>query len=486
MITWMQHHKKYLVVTIWISVIAFIGAGFVGWGAYDLNSDRASAVAKVGDRKITVQEFQLAYSNYYSYYNNILGGKLTQEKADQMGLQKMVLENVINQTLFLSYADEIGLRVQESEVKNLLVNDDSFKVDGVFNKDAYYRVIKNSGIKAKDYEIRLKKQLLLDKVQKFLKLPPTKNEKEMFVASMFMKDKLSVDIITLSPGEAEVSEDQIKKYWNENKTKYLSEKSYDLDTITVALTDEPIDETKLKEFYQEKKYNYKNSEGKILKLKDARAKVEKDFRLKATKRVALENYLLFKKDQMEATGKKNVKISDTTFPIDKLTTTRVGEVLKPIATENGYIIVKIKKVNNPLPKSYADAKPAVLAQLQIDNKTKALKEKAEARLNLFEGKDIGFVSRDTVTTIPGLTEAQSLELINFIFDNNKMRNYKIIDNKAVLYQIKEQKLLEKGKLKKYSDLVNENISQMKQAEISNNLIKELKKRYKIEQYYKGN
>ena len=82
MITWMQRHKKYLVVTIWISTIAFVGAGFVGWGAYDFNTDRASAVAKVGDRKITVQEFQMAYSNHYSYYNNIFQGQLTQEKAD--------------------------------------------------------------------------------------------------------------------------------------------------------------------------------------------------------------------------------------------------------------------------------------------------------------------------------------------------------------------------------------------------------------------
>ncbi len=32
MITWMQRHKKWLVITIWISTIAFVGAGFVGWG----------------------------------------------------------------------------------------------------------------------------------------------------------------------------------------------------------------------------------------------------------------------------------------------------------------------------------------------------------------------------------------------------------------------------------------------------------------------
>ena len=49
MITWMQKHKKYLVITIWISTIAFVGAGFVGWGAYDFNKSRATSVAKVGD-----------------------------------------------------------------------------------------------------------------------------------------------------------------------------------------------------------------------------------------------------------------------------------------------------------------------------------------------------------------------------------------------------------------------------------------------------
>ena len=96
MITWMQRHKKYLVVTIWISTIAFVGAGFVGWGAYDLNKDRAASVAKVGHRSISVQEFQSAYANHFAMYNNLLGGKLTQEQAEQMGLDKMVMNTLVN------------------------------------------------------------------------------------------------------------------------------------------------------------------------------------------------------------------------------------------------------------------------------------------------------------------------------------------------------------------------------------------------------
>ena len=486
MITWMQRHKKYLVVTIWISVIAFVGAGFVGWGAYDFNSDRASAVAKVEKRKITVQEFQLAYANYYNFYNNMLGGGLTQEKADKMGLEKMVLESVINETLILSYADEIGLRTTEAEIKNALATDPAFQKDGVFNKDTYYKVIKQSQIKAKDYENGLKKQILLSKVQGILKLKPTAAEKELFVSSMFMKDRLGVDVIYLDASEAVVNEDEIKKYWDEHKTNYLSEKSYDLDTITVALSTKSIDEEELKTFYQEKRHNYKSSEGKILSLSEAKVEVEKDYRLKISKREALETYLLFKKSQMNATGSKNVKVSDTSFPVEKLTNAKVGEVLKPIETEDGYIVVKLKNINNPLPKPYLDAKAAILAQLQSEKKVTALEKKAEARLGVFKGKDIGFVSREGGKKISGLSESESLEFINFVFDNNKVRNFKIIGNKAVLYQILEQNLLDNSKVEKYATLVNDNISQMKQAEVSQNLVVNLKKRYDIEQYYKGN
>lgn len=486
MITWMQHKKKYLVVTIWIATIAFIGAGFVGWGAYDFNSDRASSVAKVGERKITVQEYQLAYANFYNFYNNMLGGSLTQEKADQMGLEKMVMQNIIDETLLLSYADEISLRVEPSEVKKALIEDEAFKVDGVFNKEAYYRVIKQAQISAKDYENGLKKQLLLSKIQSVLNLKPTDSEKEMFVASMFMEDKLSVDVIYLDQNEAVVSEDETKKYWEEHKTNYLTLKSYDLDTIKVGLSNDPINEEDLKTYYEEKRHNYKDDEGKIASLEEARVDIEKDFRLKNAKREALETYLLFKKSQMNPTGTKTVKVNDDKFPADKLNQVKVGDVLKPIEFEDGYIIVKVKSINSPEPKAYEAAKTEILAQLQTEKKQDTLKKKAQARLEIFQGEDIGFVSRDTQKEIPGLTAAETLEFINFVFDNNKKRNFKIIGEKAVLYQVMEQNLLKNSKVEKYASLINDNISQMKQAEVSQNLLAELKNRYDIEQYYKGN
>jgi len=173
MITWMQKHRKYLVITIWISTIAFVGAGFVGWGAYSYNRNKAGAVAVVGDRKITIKEMNNAYTNIYNYYQERLKGGLTREKAKEMGLEKIALGQLINEALMLNYADELGLTTLDSEVENALKNTKAFQQNGVFNKQQYYRVLRNIGTRAKDYEESLKKEITLKKLNNILSLSPT-------------------------------------------------------------------------------------------------------------------------------------------------------------------------------------------------------------------------------------------------------------------------------------------------------------------------
>lgn len=80
MIGWMQKHKKYLIITIWISTIAFVGAGFVGWGSYSF-SGTSNAVAVVGDRKISIEKLQREYAKLYNLYNQLFNGDLEDRKS---------------------------------------------------------------------------------------------------------------------------------------------------------------------------------------------------------------------------------------------------------------------------------------------------------------------------------------------------------------------------------------------------------------------
>ncbi|WP_297524453.1 SurA N-terminal domain-containing protein, partial [Sulfurovum sp.] len=83
MISWMQKHNKYLVWTIWVATIAFIGAGFVGWGSYNFGS-KASSIAKVGDIEIKQSQLNMVYSSIYERYNQMMQGKLDEKKAKEL------------------------------------------------------------------------------------------------------------------------------------------------------------------------------------------------------------------------------------------------------------------------------------------------------------------------------------------------------------------------------------------------------------------
>ena len=485
MITWMQRHKKYLVVTIWISTIAFVGAGFVGWGAYDLNRDRAASVAKVGHRTISVQEFQSAYANHYNFYNNLLGGKLTQEQAEQMGLNKIVMNTLVNQTLLLNYADEIGLVATKEDVKERLINNPNFQSDGVFNKDLYYSILKSNRINPSDYENGLEREILNSKLENFFKLAPSTKEIDLFTSAFFMEDRLSITAVTLDANEVTTNEEAIKSYWEKNKSNYLTKKSYTLELLNLPASQTKFDDKTLEEFYTQEKHNYKFEDGKLMTFAEAKSKVIVDLRLKNDKKNALEAFLTFKKGETAPSETKVIYDDDTTFPLDKIQVASKDEVLKPVVIKDSYVIIKVKEIKFPEPMSYEMAKKDASRDLLEELKKTALEKKAEAKLENFAGSDIGFVSRDSVKSIAGLSEAKSAEFLSHVFDNTAKKGYKVIDGKAIVYEILEQKLLNKDKAKQYVSMISENVLQVKQAELNQNLIKKLATAYKVEQYYKG-
>ena len=193
MITWMQRHKKYLIVTIWISTIAFVGAGFVGWGQYSYG-DKAGAVAKVGSVEITMGELQKSYSNLYGQYNKMFQGNFDEEKAKSFGLQAQALKQLTNQALILNLAASYDLSISDSELLAALTSQDFFFQDGVFNKEIYKQVLSRNNLTVQEYEADFKKQLLVQKTFKLLPVETSTNEADILNTIMKISDKINYKI----------------------------------------------------------------------------------------------------------------------------------------------------------------------------------------------------------------------------------------------------------------------------------------------------
>ena len=129
-----------------------------------MNTNRAKSVAKVGNRNISIGEFQQKYGTMYEYYINASNGKFSKEQAEQMGLDKIVLQRLIQDNIMLSYADELGLSISEEEIILALMSDASFLTDGKFDKTKYENALKQARISPKDYEQNLANSLLLKKL----------------------------------------------------------------------------------------------------------------------------------------------------------------------------------------------------------------------------------------------------------------------------------------------------------------------------------
>ena len=485
MISWMQKHRKYLVVTIWVSTIAFVGAGFVGWGAYDFSSSSSGAIAKVGNIKVTNKDLQDKYSKIYNYYNQMMGGTLTKEKAKNLKLQDIALNQLFNDTILLNYAKDLGLSTSDKEILQEIANIPAFQVDGKFSQSRFNSILQSLQTKTKDFKKSISNTLTIQKLFKALSLPNTPLEEKALFSALYLQDKLKIKVTTDKNIDLKISDDEIKKYWETNKQKYKSQTKYKVDLVKVdASTLNPNDE-EIKSFYESKKFLFKGKDGKILPLEKAKDKVKKQVQLKLAKKEILKKYLKFKNSKIKAEESKTLTANSLEIPMAKIVKAKAGEYIRAIETKDGYVCANLKEIIPPHVLNFEEAKGFAKQDLTSVKKEEALKVLAKNSTKDFStAKDIDFITRDDVDKLNFLSKPEAVEFLNYLFANPAHTSYYIFSDKVVSYKIVEQKLFDKALFEKNKAKIENGVKNIKQRALQDSLIKKLQNKYKIVKYYK--
>lgn len=479
MITWMQRHKKWLVITIWISTIAFVGAGFVGWGSYEYGK-QGGTVAVVGDREVSVEEYQQEYSNLYEQYSKMFGTMFNNELAEQLKLKDVAYRQVLQKNLILSYADSLGLDVTNEDIAKELLRYQAFTKDGKFDKETYIKVLNQNRMNPKDFEESLKRNLLLQKVQILFELNPSASEVENLSKLLFLEDDISIKIISSNDISIELKDDELRKYWEENKNSYMSEISYDLQIKEIPLISSNSSEDDIKNHYEKFKIDYKHEDGKIKSLEESREQITKDLDEKFTKTEALKIYLKLKKDEEKFENSQNFAESQLPYSSEnnsKIFETKNGEIVKPFFENNKYFIVKLVNKNVSIPLTYEQSLVQVKADYEKNSKNKKLEEIATSELKDFKGTDLTSVTRESITKIIGLEQQEAAKFLNQLFSSTTKEGIVKLDNKVVLYKINNSKMAEYNKTK--DEVVKSAIIQLQEDELMTNLLKRLENTFVI-------
>jgi len=444
MIEWMQKHKKWLIVTIWISTIAFVGAGFVGWGSYDYGKS-SSTVAKVGNKEVPLKDLQNEYSNLYSQYQQMLGDNFNQELAKQFKLEEAALQRVTQKYLILNYADELGLMTTDKEVAQELVKINSFFKDGKFDKETYITVLKQNKRNATEFEEQLKQDLLVNKVQNLFQTSLEKNELENISNLIFSEDQVSLKIIDDSNLQVNVTEDKLKEFWTTNKDNYKSESGF---RILYTKIDNIEDKTK-----------------------------------KEMRKVALKEYLSLKKDKTQFKETKTIYTSSTFLNAEDLktvTSSKEGTILKPIYKDDNYYVIKAEKKILPQVLDFSDVKSQVEADYVRTEKGLLLDKKANELIANFSGTNIGYISRSNIPTINGLTDLERDEVIKSLFASTEVINKINLGSKTVVYKITDSKLAVYDEATK--DTVIQSVGNLKSSSLTASLLEKLAIKYEVQSF----
>jgi len=486
MITWMQRHKKWLIITIWISTIAFIGAGFVGWGQYKYG-DKAGAVAKVGDIEISAGELQKTYSNLYMQYNKIFQGNFDEEKAKQFGLQKQALRQLLQQALVLNLAKSYDLIVTDKELFELIKSQKAFYKNGVFDKETYKQVLSQNRLSIKEYETELRKELLIQKTFALLPIKISKNEQKIFDTLLNIADKIDYKVLSLNDIKINPSEDALKKFWSAMKNNFMTEVIYKVKYIKQPQVTKTFSDAKISDYYSSHKTHFKDAEGKILPLEKVKSKVIAELNAKATKDQALRTYIAYKKGKLDKNAvEESTTISASNNPftqevyekVHKLSTAK--PFAKPMNVNGTYYIFELVSVIPSKQKTFAEAKAEVLPMYMEQMKKEKLLKLANKTYKSFKGTTTDFITVKDSQKLHALPAEEASEFLQKLFvSENKNSFITLKSGKVVLYNILEQKLLTNSYAK------NDAIKQIKSAEFNQGLIKTLQNKYQTEIFVKG-
>jgi peptidyl-prolyl cis-trans isomerase D len=489
MITWMQKRRKYMLITMWIAVITFVGAGAVDWGGSSYGS-RASSVAKVGNVEISNREFSRLRSNMFEYFRSQANGDFTEEMAKKYQLNQRVLNQLVMKALTLNLAESFDLSISDEEVIKAIQETEEFQIDGAFNLDKYKNLLKRIRFQNKEYEKQVRDDLISKRIMTEVAPVAAHAEVNAFMTANSIADKIKYKVLNSNSYKTDINDKDLKNFWEFQKAQYQTPEVINVAYITQKALKKDIKDEDAQAFYTRNRSDFLNVDGKVLEFAEAKESIISRMNDEATQMEA--NYLKVDwKNFDHKTPTKNRpafthKVQTLSFDMSnpELTADVISKLkllpadkpyLKAEKVGSDYVVYKLLSIKAPREQTFEEAKAAVTPAYVKAEKQKMLQAEVAKQSENFKGNTTGFVRASDTNVFKGLTETETTQALAQLFKSNtKAGNIAVSNSKVLLYEIQEQKLLLNAKKDENLDSM---VQTLKEQAHSDALTKALDKAY---------
>jgi len=286
MLALMRKHAKNWFIKILLFMIIIVFVAYFG----STKTDRDTAVAVIDGKIITRGEFYKEYQNLTEMIRNQLGGRLDEKALKDLNLKQQAFDNLIQQAIIQKKADELHLTVTDDEVKAVIMANQAFRINGVFDERAYQQMLRANKLTVEEFEAQQRRLILTMKLETLIQGGVKVSDQEVYDLYRFQNEKIDIAFAKISaadflkkvspatsdleaylkehgdefrvpdqirvnyivfPGEsyaskAKVTDADIADYYDRNKDKYASKTKDGRKTIVPleAVRDKIVDELK--------------------------------------------------------------------------------------------------------------------------------------------------------------------------------------------------------------------------------------------------
>ena len=164
----MRRHQGWLKWSLALVVLTFVAFYVPDFVSQSGTGATGEAVATVQGRPITVSDFTRAYNAQMAQFRNAYGGNMNPAMLRQLGLDRQVLQQMIDQQAVLAEADRLGITATDTEVRDRIMGISAFQENGQFIGEERYRQLlrlQRPPITPAQFEEEIRNSVVLDKMR---------------------------------------------------------------------------------------------------------------------------------------------------------------------------------------------------------------------------------------------------------------------------------------------------------------------------------
>ena len=186
-----------------------------------------SVLAQVGNHEITVAEFRRIYQRQIQEYRLQAGGELSDELLRSLGVDRQLLQQMIDEYTALSEAERLGIVATDAEVRQRIVSLPGFQENGQFIGEQRYRrvlQVQNPPLSTTAFEEDIRRGIVIERLQAAVTQWVSVSNEEVEDEHRRRNEKVRVNVVAFRGDDyrddVEVTDTDIEEFYENESLVY--------------------------------------------------------------------------------------------------------------------------------------------------------------------------------------------------------------------------------------------------------------------------